>query len=188
MTIYLLRIALFLSFLVLARQANSQGMGRSNDPAYKDYFDSLKQVDYKYPLPILGKQAYKRGYDLQYAWGMSGIYFTQTQQILIDRTLVGFNGSQMVDVSRFINFGPTIATTNAYTIRPDVWILPFLNIYGIIGGGTTETDVSLLEPIGFKTNQKFSVSSYGLGITLGGAVGPFGWLGTTTTILPTSRW
>jgi len=165
---------IFLSFLILLfyQEASSQGMGGSNNPAYKDYYDSLKQMDYPYLFPLLGKKAYKRGYDLPYAWGVSGIYFTQRQEILIDRTLIGFNGSEMVDVSNIINFGPTIATTNAYTVRPDVWVLPFLNLYGILGGGTTETDVTLLDPISLQTNQQFGVSSFGLGATLAGAVGP----------------
>ncbi|MEK6479162.1 hypothetical protein WJR50_16570 [Catalinimonas sp. 4WD22] len=167
------RLLLCLLALAIAQTASAQGMGASDNPAYKDYYDSLKQMDYPYTFPLLGKQAYKRGYDLPYAWGISGIYFTQQQQILIDRTLIGFNGSEMVDVSSVIEFGPTIATTNAYTIRPDVWIFPFLNIYGILGGGTTETDVTLLEPFSLETDQHFSVSSFGLGATLAGALGPF---------------
>lgn len=156
-------------------RAHSQGMGKMDNPAYQAYFDSLKTMDYKYPLPILGKSAYKKGYDLPLAWGFSGVYFTQTQQISIDRTLIGFNGSELVDVSNIIKFGPTIATTNAYTVRPDVWIFPFFNLYGIFGVGTTETEVNLIEPVGFSTTQKFTVSSYGVGTTLSGAVGPV-WL------------
>lgn len=149
-----------------------QGIGRSDSPAYKPYYDSLKGMDYPYALPIFGKQAYKRGYDLSLAWGISGIYFAQTQEIVIDQTLIGINGSEMVDISRFIRFGPTIAKTNAYTIRPDVWLFPFLNLYAILGGGTTETTVNLLDPIGLNTTQRFSVSSYGIGITAAGAIGP----------------
>lgn len=175
MKLFPIKLLLLLCLLTAARQAHSQGMGQSDNPAYQAYFDSLKQMDYKYPLPILGKQAYKRGYDLPYAWGISGIYFTQRQDILIDRTLIGFNGGEMADFSDFIVFGPTIATTNAYTVRPDVWILPFLNLYGIFGGGTTETQVTLLEPISFETDQRFSVASTGVGVTLAGALGPV-WL------------
>lgn len=152
--------------------ACGQGMGRSNNPAYRAYYDSLKAMDYPYALPVLGKQAYKRGYDLPLAWGISGVYFTQTQEIVIDQTLIGVNGSEMVDISRFIRFGPTIAKTNAYTVRPDVWLFPFLNLYAILGGGTTETTVNLLDPIGLNTTQRFSVSSYGIGVTAAGAVGP----------------
>jgi len=151
---------------------SAQGVSKSKSPAYQYYFDSLKTMDYPYTFPIWGAKAYKKGYDLPYAWGASLIYFTQKQQILIDQTLIGLNGSEKVDLSEFINFGPTIATTNAVTFRPDLWILPFLNVYGILGGGNTSTEVVLLEPISLETTQKFAVSSFGLGATLTGAVGP----------------
>jgi hypothetical protein len=149
-----------------------QGAQKIFNPIYEDYFDSLRKMDYPYTFPILGKKASKAGYDLPFAYGISGIFFTQRQEISIDQTLIGFNGSELVDVSNFIRFGPTIATTNAYTVRPDLWVLPFLNVYGILGGGTTQTDVNLTSPVEFQTSQKFAVSSFGLGATLTGAFGP----------------
>lgn len=159
-------------FIAMISTSPGQGIGRSDNPAYKDYFDSLKAMDYPYALPVFGRQAYKRGYDLPLAWGISGIYFTQTQEIVIDQTLIGINGSEKVDISQFIRFGPTVAKTNAYTVRPDVWLFPFLNLYAILGGGTTETAVNLLEPIGLSTTQRFSVDSYGIGVTAAGVIGP----------------
>ncbi len=141
-------------------------------PAYKAYFDSIKAMEYKYPLPILGAKAYQRGYDLPYAWGASAVYFTQSQLINISEISLGINGGELVDFSDFIGFGPTTAVTNAYTFRPDVWVLPFLNLYGIVGAGTTETGVTLLEPISFETTQNFTASSFGIGATLAGRWGP----------------
>jgi hypothetical protein len=129
-------------------------------------------MDYPYTLPFLGKGAYKRGYDLPHAYGLSVIYFTQTQEIDITSTQIGINGGPQADFGNFIEFGPTIATTNAVTFRPDIWVLPFLNLYGIVGGGTTSTNVTLLKPLGFQTEQRFTVDSYGLGATLTGALGP----------------
>lgn len=147
------------------------GQEYQND-IHKAYYDSLKAMDYNRALPFLGKQAYKNGYDIQLPYGVSAIYFTQTQEINITNTKIGFNGGAKADLSDFIVFGPTIATTHAVTFRPDIWVFPFLNIYGVIGGGTTQTDVTLLEPIGFETQQNFDADSYGLGITLAGKVGP----------------
>lgn len=161
-----------LSLLILPIIGYGQGAQKVFNEEHDAYFDSLKNSEYPYSLPILGKGAYKRGYDLPYAYGLSAIYFTQTQEININQTLIGFNGSELVDVSNIIGFGPTIATTNALTVRPDIWVLPFLNVYGIFGGGTTRTEVSLISPVGFQTTQEFSVSSFGLGATLTGGVGP----------------
>ncbi|WP_232825792.1 hypothetical protein [Algoriphagus litoralis] len=175
--LYQLITILFFSTFGVVSTSFSQGAQKIFNPLYEEYFDSLKNMDYPYVFPILGAGAAKRGYDLPFVWGASAIYFTQQQQILIESTSVGFGGSELVDISQFIKFGPTIATTNAYTFRPDVWILPFLNVYGIIGGGTTSTEVTLIDPIGFQTTQNFSVSSYGLGATLTAAAGPvwFAW-------------
>ncbi|WP_271711540.1 hypothetical protein [Marinigracilibium pacificum] len=160
--------------LILFSSFYSFGQGRQayDNEVYNDYFDSLKNMEYNKFLPILGDKVYKRGYDIQYGYGISAVYFTQTQEIDIQRTLLGFNNSELVDMSDFIVFAPTVATTNAYTVRPDIWILPFLNVYAIIGGGTTQTDVTLIEPIGIQTSQRFGASSFGLGVTLVGAVGP----------------
>ena len=165
-------IIVFCLFLIVTNDAFSQGYGKSSNPAYNDYYDSLMKMDYKFKLPYLGKQAYQRGYDLPYAFGGSLIYFTQRQEITIESTLIGFNDSELVDFSDLIEFGPTIATTNAYTFRPDIWLLPFLNVYAILGGGTTQTEVNLLSPIGLQTTQKFNVGSFGIGATLAGAIGP----------------
>lgn len=167
--------SLILYFIILSltiENGYGQGAQKVFNETHDAYFDSLRNYDYPFALPFLGKGAYKQGYDLPYAYGLSAIYFTQTQQINITQISVGFNGSEQIDFSNVIGFGPTIATTHAYTVRPDIWVLPFLNLYGILGGGTTQTDVSLVSPVGFETSQNFGVSSFGLGATLTGGVGP----------------
>ncbi len=145
------------------------------NPFHKAYYDSLKKMDYGYTFPILGKQAYKKGFDIPYAMGISAIYFTQRQEITISSTNIGFNGGPMVDMSKFLQFGPTIATSNVYSVRPDIWLFPFLNLYGIFGVGTTNTDVNIAQPAAFSTSQHFSVSSVGIGATVAGGIGPV-WL------------
>lgn len=169
-TIQTILVLFFTSFI-----CNAQSPTKLDSHLAQSYYDSIQKMNYNKVFPIWGAKAYKKGYDLPFPWGISVVYFTQRQEITIDRTLIGFNGGEKVDLSNFISFGPTIATTNAYTVRPDIWIFPFLNIYAIIGGGTTDTNVNLLEPVGFKTDQHFGASSFGIGATLAGAVGPV-WL------------
>jgi hypothetical protein len=169
------RIRITILLLIISFSASkvvAQGAQKVFNDYHDQYFDSLKKMDYPYVFPILGKGAYSRGYDLPHAYGLSVIYFTQTQEINITETKIGINGSPQADFSQLIQFGPTIATTNAVSFRPDMWVFPFLNVYGIIGGGTTSTNVTLLQPFGFETSQKFTVDSYGIGATLTGAVGP----------------
>lgn len=161
-----------LVFLTLPNKLIAQGAQKIFNPIYEEYFDSLKNSNYPYTFPVLGKKAYAAGYDLPYAWGASAIYFTQRQEITISKTLIGFNGGEQVDLSEFIRFGPVIANSNAFTMRPDLWVLPFLNVYGIIGGGFTQTDVNLVSPVSFETSQRFKASSLGVGATLTGSAGP----------------
>ncbi len=158
--------SIFISTLTSAQENKS-----SQNAIHQAYYDSLKSMNYDRALPFLGAKAYKRGFDIQLPYGASVIYFTQTQEIDISSVKIGLNGGPMADLSNFIKFGPTIATTHAVTFRPDIWVLPFLNVYGVIGGGTTNTDVTLIEPIGFETSQHFEATSFGLGMTLAGKVG-----------------
>ena len=163
---------IIIGFLILSLFASGQGISKGENDIFKAYKDSLLNMDYPYNLPILGKQVYKKGYDIPHAYGISLVYFSQSQEININKTLIGFSGGEKVDLTDVIQFGPTKATTHALTVRPDIWVLPFFNLYGIIGGGTTNTDVSLLEPVGFETSQYFEASSFGVGATLTGKVGP----------------
>jgi len=168
----LIGLSVLLGIILAASSVHAQVGSMERGDLHQAYYDSLKSMNYDRTLPFLGEKAYKKGYDIQLPYGASVIYFTQTQEINITNTKIGLNGGDKADLSNFIKFGPTIATTHAVTFRPDVWILPFLNVYGVIGGGTTQTDVTLLEPLGFQTVQNFEATSYGLGITLAGAVGP----------------
>jgi hypothetical protein len=143
-----------------------------NSPYLKTYKDSLKAMDYQGKLPFLGKKAYKKGFDIPYPVGVMVNYYSQSQQILIDKVEVGIDDNALYDVSGLITFGPIEATTNTVTFRPDVWVLPFLNVYGVFGYGTTKTDVELIKPFNFKTTQEFSGTSKGVGVTVAGAVGP----------------
>ncbi|WP_224489232.1 hypothetical protein [Robertkochia flava] len=167
-----LRNTLWCFLFLYTISLSAQGVLKFDNEAYQEYRDSITRMQYNYTFPIWGDKAYERGYDIPYPWGASFVFFTQRQEISIDRILLGINGGELVDFSDYIVFGPTIATTYAYTFRPDLWVLPFLNIYAIFGGGTTETDVNLLEPIGLQTTQELSAGSFGVGATLTGAVGP----------------
>jgi hypothetical protein len=112
-------------------------VGEKND-AYKD---SLKINEYPYSLPILGKQVTAKGYDLPYPAGVSVQYFWQKSDIIIDNLMVGFNNGEMTNLDGIVRFDKAIATASALTVRPDVWVLPFLNVYAILGRSQASTEV-----------------------------------------------
>ncbi len=134
------------------------------------YRDSLKNVNYKHIFPILGKGAYKKGIDIPYPFGVMPAYYYQRQNYNISGIQLGIDDSELQDID-FIEFGTVEGVTNAATVRPDIWIFPFLNLYGLIGYGTTITSVQVVKP-DIKTTQHFHGVNFGVGATAAGAIGP----------------
>ncbi|MBD0833593.1 hypothetical protein ICJ83_15770 [Aestuariibaculum sp. TT11] len=150
----------------------AQYASKEPNPFHKKYHDSLKNRDYPYTFPLLAKKAYKRGFDIPFTYGVSTAYYSQVQDVNIKRTLIGFNDSEQVDLSGFIKFGTVESSTEAFTIRPDMWVFPFLNVYTIFGVGNSSTAVPLVRPVDFSTIQHFNVTSFGFGFTFAGGFGP----------------
>jgi hypothetical protein len=160
-----------LLLLLIVSTTIAQYANKQINPFHKKYHDSLMAMNYPYKLPLLAKKVYKKGYDVPFAWGISPSYFSVRQEISITRTAIGFNDSEPIDLTQYIQFGKIISTGHIFTIRPDIWILPFLNIYGIIGGGTGTIEVPLVEPVTYSTTQPTNGKSMGAGFTLAGGIG-----------------
>lgn len=132
-------------------------------------------LEYKYMLPIFGKKTHALGFDLPYSAGISLNYLTQKSNIIISNVSVGFNNSELYNVDNLIRFNKTTATSNGLNIRPDLWIFPFLNVYGIFAQATTNTnvDVSVVIPrindseelFRIQTNPEFNTTTVGFGLT-----------------------
>jgi hypothetical protein len=140
------------------------------------YTDSIKQVDYHYIFPFLGQKVYKKGFDIPYPIGLMGNYIWLDQGIVIDNMQLGLETENvdipLTNVDEFIEFGENTNTSYAVNIRPDVWVLPFLNIYGIFGFGNSTTYIELVDPISFKTKVDQSLQTSGFGVMGAGGVGP----------------
>lgn len=138
--------------------------------------DTLKSQPYPYSLPIWGAKATARGYDLPYSAGISVNYFWQQSDLLISDLFVGFNNGPMYDLDEIIRFSDAVATASIITIRPDIWLMPFLNVYGIFSKAKTSTaiDAGLWLPdednvwsevSSFSSTANFDATAMGLGIT-----------------------
>jgi hypothetical protein len=103
--------------------------------------DSLKKSEYPYVLPIWGKKVTEKGFDLPYSAGVSVQYFWQESDIVIENLKVGFNEGPMYDLDGLVRFDKAVATASAMTVRPDVWVFPFLDVYAIVGRSKASTDV-----------------------------------------------
>lgn len=138
--------------------------------------DSLKNSDYPYSLPIWGDKATKAGYSLPYSAGLSIQYLGSEASIIIDNLNVGFNNGPMYNLDGIVRFDEAKARAEALTVRPDIWLFPFLNVYGILGKAAASTDVNFgiwvpdstgveQEVLKTGTTVDFNTTTFGIGIT-----------------------
>ncbi len=145
---------------------------------YQAYIDSLKQVKYDNIFPIWGQEAYKKGFDIPYPTGAMVNYIYVKQGITIENLQLGLLTDNL-DVPLtgvdFLEFGDNVSTASTVIFRPDVWVFPFLNVYGIFGTGTSTTEVNLSFPFELKSVVDQNVTTSGIGMTTAGGLGPV-WL------------
>lgn len=165
-----------------AQVYTNKPVGEKSEPLV----DSLKTTPYPYALPIWGEKATALGFDLPYSAGLSVNYLTQESELVIDNIMVGFNGGPQFDIDEIIRIDEAIASASAINVRPDIWVFPFLNVYGIlgkvksstkIGAGIFLPDTSNVwnEVASFGTTAKFDGTVMGIGITPTMGVGG-GWI------------
>lgn len=102
-----------------------------------------------FSLPIWKKEAEALGYDLPKAFGLNLSYMTLEQGINVDS--IALQGLDPLDLKMEAEPGKQV--TDVITLRADVWLFPFLNLYALVGKleGYSETDVNVsvkLGPIG----------------------------------------
>jgi hypothetical protein len=172
MRILTLLCLLFASTSLYSQVFSNKEVGKKNEALA----DSLKKSEYPYVLPIWGEKAAKKGFNLPYSAGFSAQYFWQESLILIDNLNVGFNNGPMYNLDGVVRFDEAKSTASAFTVRPDVWLFPFLNVYGIFGQAQASTSVNFgvwvpdstgveKQVLSTGTVVEFKTSTFGLGMT-----------------------
>jgi hypothetical protein len=138
--------------------------------------DSIKASEYPYILPILGDAATKRGFNLPYSAGLGINYIWQESDLVIENLQVGFNHRPMQDLSEVIRFNSAVSKASGINFRPDVWLFPFLNVYGILAKAqpSTTVDFGIYVPdgngnwnnvINMTSKAEFEATTFGFGVT-----------------------
>lgn len=175
MTIFKRIFILIICIFTIGLSANAQYASRKLSKKQIAYIDSLKNVEYPYLFPILGQQAYKKGFDIPYPAGAMVNYIQIKQGIVIENFQLGIkNQNRDVPLTPidFIDFGTNTNTSYAVNFRPDIWILPFLNVYGLFGYGSSTTEVNLVMPIEMYSSVTQNMSTAGVGIMGAFGLGP----------------
>jgi hypothetical protein len=146
---------------------------------YNHYIDSLKKHEYKYIFPIGGQLSYRKGFDIPYPAGIMTNGFWMEQNLSLGDFQLGLltpNLDIPLTPVDFIQFGDVKNTTYSFNVRPDLWVFPFLNIYGIFGYGQSITEVNvkipLEEPLEFNSVVDQGVATYGFGVLAAAGLGP----------------
>jgi hypothetical protein len=144
--------------------------------------DTVVNLEYPYRLPILGKSAFEKGFgdQLQLPLGLNVNYLNVFMDMEITEFGLTVGGRDLTDVvnKETLNFTEVSAFSNGVNFRPDFWLFPFMNVYGLFSSVTGGTNVSLkptwkdnlgsvlLELPEFSAAVDFNAISYGVGTTL----------------------
>ena len=82
----------------------------------------------------------------------------------------------MYDLDEIVRFDGAVASASAINLRPDIWILPFLNIYGVFTQASTSTEINAgvwlpdtsnvwSEITSFSSKAEFKATGVGIGMT-----------------------
>lgn len=171
-----------LSFCLQAQVYSNKEVGKKN----VEIIDSVKSSEYPYVLPIWGDKATKAGFVLPYSAGLSVQYIWQESDLIINNLQIGFNNSPMVNLDEIVRFNNATSETVGVNIRPDIWLFPFLNVYGVLAKGapSTKVDFGIYAPnedgewnsvADFSTTADFEATTMGFGLTPTIGVGG-GWM------------
>lgn len=164
---------------IFAQYTTDKVVGKKN----VQIIDSLKSAEYPYLLPIWGKKVAQKGFKLPKSAGLSVQYLWQQSDVVINNLQVGFNNGPLYNVDELVRFDKSQTTTNGVNIRPDVWLLPFLNVYGIFAQSKTSTainaglwipdDSTWKKAVDINTKPNFDATTFGFGMTPTVGIGGF---------------
>ena len=170
--ISLLILLVFLLHSSFAQVFTDKPVGKKN----AEKIDSLKTSEYPYSLPIWGAKATKAGYELPYSAGLSLQYLWMKQDLVINNLFVGFNNGPLYNLDEVIRFDNSVSEAAGVNFRPDLWVFPFLNVYGIFAKSKPTTTVGFglwvpdstevwKEVFSQSTKAEFDAFSVGFGLT-----------------------
>ena len=132
--------------------------------------DSVEADDWDYLFPLWGRKVVAKGFELPLPVGLNVQYLYNYSGLDIGNLQLGANDQGFTDVSDFIDIGQSTVVTHSLQFRPDLWVLPFLNVYGVVGVGMNTIDVTVGKPGEFRTVIDRNATLTGFGGNISGAI------------------
>ena len=135
-------------------------------------------------LPIWGAEAAARGHRLPLPFGAGATFYDARQPVTIKDLKLAIDGSEPVSISGFAQVEEVDSKQRNTGVRFDVWLLPFLNVYGVAGHTTGSIDgvviVTSVPAVGrsaqdLSLNAEFDGPTVGGGLTLAGGFAVTDW-------------
>jgi len=125
-------------------EANAQSA--KDPPTSRPAAVTGQEVSHWTRLPIWGDEARERGFELPSPLGISGSVYTEKQDFEVVDLKVGWFGDLLADIDEIIAVGDAKTEQAVWNTRFDTWVLPFLNLYGILGHMNGGADIGLGPP------------------------------------------
>ncbi len=119
-------------------------------------------------LPIWGEEARQKGHELPLPFGIIANVMFMEQDYSVKNIDLDINGIGL-NLPGSVVGGKVRGEDLSTVMRFDAWILPFLNVYAIVGKTSGETSTHVLIPFG-NLNLSFPFKLDYKGTTLGGGV------------------
>ena len=161
--------------LIVAMLALTAWIGSTRDARAQGAPDVAKNEPYEWDniFPIFGHKLASKGVKFPLPLGIGVNFIYLKQDIDISGLQVAANDRQYTDLTDVIEFDHVTTDAFGVNLRADLWLFPFLNVYGLLNYVfNIETDVLVAEP--FPLQAGATQTAYGAGF---GATAAFGYWG-----------
>lgn len=122
-------------------------------------------------FPIFGDIVRQKGYDLPKPMGINLIYVDLSQNVHINSLYLSKGRLNLENMSKILSLNIKKAKTSNQSklLRADLWVFPFLNLYGFIGQTQGNTSANLDIKF-FNKNYPYNLNVDYKGVTYGGGI------------------
>lgn len=104
--------------------------------------NATEKLVWKRNLPVFGQKRAKRGYQTRLPFGISLTVLNLDRKMAVEEIKAGLVGTDLRSVDDILAVDVKLDVLNV-TSRFDVWIFPFLNVYGLAGNTESSNTVDV---------------------------------------------